>query len=665
MSSTSLKHAIGSTEQAPKLFLQRLALFSSFSPGAKFQEVEFKRGLNLIVGEDSPSEQGEDNLGGHSVGKTTLCRLIRYCLGEPSFSTSQDQEIIRENIPDGWVGCEVLIEGTSWAVLLPFSRNPSGRVAARDESLESLFTLEKQDNEFREYQIALDTLMPKNVNRSDVSFEWRHLLAWLSRDQDCIQRSFWDWRSSGSESGSPQHRSRRAEGEHLLRSVLGLLADGENQIKENLANIEAALKVADELKSNAELLPTFQLNTALKQLQRHFDIPAPVPGAPLPTLTSMTFFKELEKDIKSAEEQYNASQSKIARLETVAAYWHREAENWKALLDPQKDTAESMQISEESSSDPVSAYLNDLIARDKKCPTGIDFAQCDRVQAILEARAKIKRGIDLAQLMTQKEHQKLLAEIAHLEGKFTEAQKNAQSFKDQANKAKDDRDTQYKELIKLSRQFDLLTSQWEILEESHLILAGTTVNEPLSAALREKTAIEEKKLNLEMQLSLASRQNQEKVSTISNQFNALVGKIIGGKCTGKFMVGDECKFSIQGHKGVVGGEAIKVLRTILGDIACMLASPDTDGTHPGLLIHDSPRQADMSRVWYERLLNEAAAITEAEGGQDNAGFQYIVTTTTTPPDALEPYVRKRFASIPPEKLLFRKRLKPLQAELFD
>ena len=59
----------------------------------------------------------------------------------------------------------------------------------------------------------------------------------------------------------------------------------------------------------------------------------------------------------------------------------------------------------------------------------------------------------------------------------------------------------------------------------------------------------------------------------------------------------------------------------------------------------------------------AAEVSESVGGKDGAPFQYIITTTTAPPENLQPYIRKEFASIPPEKLLFKKRLTPLQGEL--
>ena len=75
------------------------------------------------------------------------------------------------------------------------------------------------------------------------------------RDQKCIQDNFWDWRTPDSESGSPQHRSRKKESEHLVRAVLGLLAREENKLRESLSELQGSLKRAEATASEAAILP--------------------------------------------------------------------------------------------------------------------------------------------------------------------------------------------------------------------------------------------------------------------------------------------------------------------------------------------------------------------------------------------------------------------------
>ena len=171
-----------------------------------------------------------------------------------------------------------------------------------------------------------------------------------------------------------------------------------------------------------------------------------------------------------------------------------------------------------------------------------------------------------------------------------------------------------------------------------------------------------------MALSLARRESADKAAKVASQFDNLVKRVINTRCTGKFLAGDELEFSVNSGKelgGEISGDALKVLRTVLGDFTAMLYGLDENGKHPGFLVHDSPRQADMSLSWYQRLLIQAAEKSENSGGKDQAPFQYIITTTTAPPENLKQYVRKEFASVPPEMLLFKKRLTPMQGELSD
>ena len=56
------------------MYLSRLTISS---PGKVIRDIEFHKGLNLIV-----DETPEDTTGtGNNVGKTTVLRLIDYCLG--------------------------------------------------------------------------------------------------------------------------------------------------------------------------------------------------------------------------------------------------------------------------------------------------------------------------------------------------------------------------------------------------------------------------------------------------------------------------------------------------------------------------------------------------------------------------------------------------------
>jgi hypothetical protein len=77
-----------------------------------------------------------------------------------------------------------------------------------------------------------------------------------------------------------------------------------------------------------------------------------------------------------------------------------------------------------------------------------------------------------------------------------------------------------------------------------------------------------------------------------------------------------------------------------GDLAAMCMSIE-GGTHiPAFLVHDSPREADLGLSHYHRLFQLARGL---EQFGDQPLFQYIVTTTTRPPDELmqQPWCERR------------------------
>jgi hypothetical protein len=93
-------------------------------------------------------------------------------------------------------------------------------------------------------------------------------------------------------------------------------------------------------------------------------------------------------------------------------------------------------------------------------------------------------------------------------------------------------------------------------------------------------------------------------------------------------------------------------------LVCMLDAGDPASAFPGFLIHDCPREADMGPRPYRDFLHLIERI-EREAYGDSAAFQYIVTTTTPPPESLqkEPFLSLTLDPSRDEGLLFRRRFK--------
>src|SRR3989339_16413 len=116
----ALTQAIKNAATPPRLWIRRLLLFESPEKRyAPLRNIVFHRGLNIVWGVELPDDAGTDDahpvtLSGHSVGKTTLCRLIRYCLGESTFGNPGAMSRIRNTFPQGWVGLELDVDGQGW-----------------------------------------------------------------------------------------------------------------------------------------------------------------------------------------------------------------------------------------------------------------------------------------------------------------------------------------------------------------------------------------------------------------------------------------------------------------------------------------------------------------------------------------------------------------------
>jgi hypothetical protein len=85
------------------------------------------------------------------------------------------------------------------------------------------------------------------------------------------------------------------------------------------------------------------------------------------------------------------------------------------------------------------------------------------------------------------------------------------------------------------------------------------------------------------------------------------------------------------RSGERNSAAMRTVGVLAFDLAAMLCSCEGQGWHPRLLIHDSPREADLSPDIYRKFFLLAVERLEAAYGDAEPGFQYIVTTTEAPP----------------------------------
>ena len=186
----------------PRMWIRRLAIFED--PKTIRRDIPLRPGLNIIWTPDM-SSSGQPSLA-HGSGKTTFCRLLRACLGEPDYATDTQRTRLMVRLPKGLVAAEIIIDGTCWVVVRTLGLG-SNSFAAQMESIEDALARGRREGD----PTSIDAIVTKAffaslIGRSpqEVGDEhiWDVLRAWLSRDQECRLSDILAWRTSKTQTRS-------------------------------------------------------------------------------------------------------------------------------------------------------------------------------------------------------------------------------------------------------------------------------------------------------------------------------------------------------------------------------------------------------------------------------------------------------------------------------
>lgn len=387
---------------SPRLWIRRIVLFDSQeNKGTPIRDVRFHRGLNIVWGVELPDDAGANGahpvtLSGHSVGKTTLCRLIRYCLGESTFGNRGAMSRIKHTFPKGWVGMELTLDGQEWAVLKPIGQSGNSMVA-QAIGVENLFDQGCRENKYGHFfghleKTMMSELQANSPPNADKPYEWRHLLAWLTRDQEARFQSLHDWRSPRSGADTPKFQKPKEHALYLIRLVLDLVQDRELRMSCALAEVERELKERETLIAELRRAPEYSFNEQEKALKRFLGIPSEmVLNADLSDLTSPVVVRQMQiKDaIATTQEDIEINDLRIAEKRIWIASYDEEQRIFRAAFETTEEATESRKRREPE--DSTITRLREL--RGKDCSFGdVPFLQCSYVQDQL---ARAERIIDL------------------------------------------------------------------------------------------------------------------------------------------------------------------------------------------------------------------------------------------------------------------------------
>lgn len=650
-----LQH-LSTQKTAPRLWVERLAIFSEPDADRCLRSVSFRQGINVIWARepDDKSTYAGIHAAGHGVGKSSLCLLLRYCLGDSSKSIEELRDEVLAEFPQGGVGAVIHIGSETYAIFRFFNPYREGFSSSGDD-LEDLL-IQGGSQSFKDFEAHLSEAMlssvsPRTIPETGQAILWRHLLAWMARDQGSRFKSFFSWREG---EGTGLQRSRQ-DPPIVMRAVLGLLDHGESQLLMRLRTLERELETAEENTARLRQEPSLIRRRIESELRVWLNTPADLP------MHSDDLFKEsIETTVRSAKAttettltRLEADEEKLANELFELRVVQRERQREYDLVDTDYKMADAVRRNDEDAYRQLADRREKLKALAGPCEHGrVELQDCTHIQNEIQAisfkdgrdlNALGKIGADWTARAAQALERRKQAEapLRSAEQQLAAKEQQVRALRVRRNTAALEQDRGQRLLSELER--------WEKASGS------PEAAEQLKKSLARCIEIEQSINAVRVQLAALQHERSAREKSLGELTNLLAQELLSKEAFGALEVRDEIRpFRLS----LRGGEAFRVLEILIGDLVCLLDASNPASAFPGLLIHDCPREADMGPRPYRDFLHLIERI-EREAYGDAAPFQYIVTTTTPPPESLQvkPYLRLTLDPSHDEGLLFGRRFR--------
>ena len=631
--------ALPELTREPRVWVKRLVLWHDIEE-EPFRNVKLERGLNIIWSPSGETAEDDQLPTGHAAGKTLFCRALRHCLGESSFASTDDTNSIGAALPRGAVGAEVVVDGSVWAVRRAFSG--SSDIVARGGAVADL-AKDSTAHEFDDYLAALQNTLGE-AGRLAYYPEpgghrpWQYMLAWLTRDQECRVEGLGSWRHKDTGSRSPVRSSSADARLTVLRLALDVY---DIRASTRAAKIEAATLEVSRADSAArraiaerDALVT-ALATALGLSPEEV-----CPPEPDDSLWIQDYRREMrEKSVariaslreRSAPAVPHADDARLARIEGELAELKELLGSELSAVDSLRheralhaDTRPKLERALSESKHPTCPYDGaalDVEASKAVCPL-VKFPDPADVQQELEELKDRKAEVE--------------AELKHREPKLATLQREygvLQAEREQLARRVQRR--QEAEDRAFAAHNEEIAAAWG---------ARSLAEQLLEVMERSATAKEEHRRLTDSLQQLRDEENASRgaqdVSHVSRWFSSLVHRVLGKRFGSSIRLdGNGLHADIDQHS-----VALNSLKVVLFDLAAMLCAAEGRAHMPAFLIHDSPREGDLDPSTYRRIFR---AIHSVAPDSESAPFQYIITTTSTPPHSMaEDFVRLLPKSMP-------------------
>lgn len=640
----------------PRLWVETMRLVESREPLVVTRTIDLHAGLNIVWAKESASNDASGLASaGHGVGKTSLCLLLRYVLGDDAPAIATLRSKAAGSFPKGGVAAKVHVDGTVWLVFRPYGLY-SHALAAQCDALDQLLD-GTAPNDFDGYgraleQFSIGRLAARSLPGTNQPLEWRHLLAWCIREQRTRFDGFYHWREG---EGLGFKRSRR-DPPLLVGSVLGLV---DQELDQLLRDIEAKQKQVEQAKERIpelEKAPAFALAHADSQLRLRVRAEEDEPV--FATTVGESVESRVQAALQRAELGERQLENEVAQAENALAKEQvhlYELTKARDLAKLDADIAKSLVDAKQDDFERLSKVRDRLIGLEGRCdPGNVEFSACEYVQ-------ENKSAVNITWFQDGRQA-KADASL------FAERHQASKGVLERAEKAVSDQELlisrKKPELQRLRVRIAtsestrmLLKQSWDDLQVKHTQRAQGGDTAELVEARRQLQDLEAALDSLRAAEVSRRSQQSSRVDAIKALTATVSTRLLGAERQARFIPGHE----VRPFEVARGGEAYQVLEVLLGDIVCLFDSAVSEASnHPGFLVHDCPREADMSERLYREFFFAAAEAAEQLGEGGMAPFQFIITTTSAPPDELggAPHVVLELAQGVDEALLFKRQLAP-------
>ena len=605
----------------PRLWVRRLAIWESAAK-PPIRDIALHPGLNVVWSPDGAADADGDAIG-HGSGKTLFCRLLRYCLGEDRFADDDLRDKIATKFPDGYVGAEVVLDGTTWAVLRPLGSRRR-QSAVPNKALKEVSVASAPGTGIEPLLSAIEDAIITPTTRDliacsqDRGTAWRIALAWMSRDQEARLSKVLAWRDSASSSNSPATTMTELQRLNAGRAFLRAITAEELELAAELAALSQ--KAAQEDRTIGHCKWT------IERSEQHLSVPTKLP----------------KHDAMGPLGEASAPAGKAPHLKLVAS-------------NPDIDAEEALAANRIGYREAA-----DEFARLK--------GEVGRLDGLLEEIPKrismLKgEGVGLQYAKYEAEHficpicdvpvDRVLAEGCKLSHRLPDLEACKKRWEE--NKAQLARESEALTATKVQREreaFALLraeavfkrreaelssaeASQRQRLKADQEQVALDTRNSLIAELKKEKQRAETafEKLNTEKKgasdrLAAMRQLQNRRLQRLRDLFNAIIRITVSDDARGDVKLKSDALDLALDLQGDRRGAAMGISKILAFDIAALCVAAEEAADLPAFVIHDSPREADLGLPIYHGLFELMHRIHKAS---EAPLFQYIITTTTPPP----------------------------------